>query len=141
MVLESIEAGGESELLSLEEAILVDGTGRSVKAEMSSVEVVLAPTVSALPGKYVLLPNYPNPFNPSTTIRYEVAEAGSVVLRIYDVTDQMVRELVDASQVAGHYSVMWDGLDTSGERVANGVYLYELRAGDFRVIRKMVMMK
>ena len=141
VVLESIEAGGESELLSLEEAFLVDGAGRSVEAEMSSIEVALAPTVSALPGQYALLPNYPNPFNPSTTIRYDVPKAGSVVLRIYDVTSQMVRELVDASQSAGRYSVMWDGRDTSGERVANGVYLYELRAGDFRAIRKMVLMK
>ena len=141
VILERIEAEGASELLSLEEAFLVDGTGRSVKAEMSSVEVALAPPVSALPGQYALLANYPNPFNPSTTIRYDVPEAGSVVLRIYDVMDQMVRELVDVSQAAGRYSVMWDGRDASGERVANGVYLYELRAGDFRAIRKMVLMK
>ena len=141
VILERIEAEGESGLLSLEEAILVDGAGLSVKAEMSSVEVALAPTVSALPGQYALLANYPNPFNPSTTIRYDVPKAGSVVLRIYDVTNQMVRELVDASQAAGRYSVMWDGRDASGGRVANGVYLYELRAGDFRAIRKMVLMK
>lgn len=64
-----------------------------------------------------------------------------VRLRIYDVTGQIVRELVRDSRMAGSYSVVWDGRNADGDQVANSVYLYELRAGDFRAIRKMLLMK
>ena len=98
-------------------------------------------TSITLPVSFVLYPNMPNPFNPETTIRYDVPVAGSVSLRIYDVTGQVVRELVRDSQPAGSYSVVWDGRNERGNQVANSVYLYELRAGDYRAIRKMVLMK
>ena len=64
-----------------------------------------------------------------------------VRLRIYDVTGQIVRELVRDSRMAGSYSVVWDGRNADGDRVANSVYFYELRTGDFRAIRKMLLMK
>ena len=64
-----------------------------------------------------------------------------VRLRIYDVTGQIVRELVRDSRMAGRYSVVWDGRNADGDRVANSVYFYELRTGDFRAIRKMLLMK
>ena len=62
-------------------------------------------------------------------------------LRIYDVTGQVVRELVSTSQMAGTHSVVWNGRNSGGAQVANGLYLYELRVGDYRSIRKMILMK
>ena len=98
-------------------------------------------TSITLPVSFALHPNHPNPFNPETTIRYDLPIAGSVSLRIYDVTGQVVRELTDAFQPAGSYSIVWNGRNERGDQVANSVYLYELRAGDYRAIRKMLLMK
>jgi hypothetical protein len=83
--------------------------------------------------------NSPNPFNPSTSIRYQLKDAGPVSLRVYDITGQLVRSLVENEQPAGHYSVSWDGLNSAGVRAASGVYLYELRAGSFQSTRKMLL--
>jgi hypothetical protein len=93
------------------------------------------------PSAFALHPNHPNPFNPETTIRYDVPEAGMVSLQVYDVTGQLVRELVGDFQMAGSYSVVWDGRNTSGESVATGLYLYKLQAGALRAIHKMMLAK
>ncbi len=93
------------------------------------------PLLTALKGAY------PNPFNPATTLHYELAEAAQVQLRVYAVSGQLVRELVAAHQEAGAYRVEWDGRDASGAAVGNGVYLGVLQAGDFRAVTRMVLMK
>ena len=97
--------------------------------------------ISPLPREFDLRHNYPNPFNPSTTISYRLPHEEQVLLSIWNLAGQLVRELVHAPQAAGHYSVTWDGRDEVGSLVANGVYLYQIRAGDFRMARKMVLMK
>ncbi|MBR58360.1 MAG: hypothetical protein CMH54_10105 [Myxococcales bacterium] len=91
--------------------------------------------------EYALQQNFPNPFNPSTTIQYSLPQAGSMSLKVYDMAGQMVRHLVDQHQVAGSHQVVWDGLDKAGAPTANGVYIYELRAGEFRALRKMLLLK
>ena len=96
---------------------------------------------SPLPAAFALAPNYPNPFNPSTTISYRLAREEMVVLSVWSMAGQLVRELVHRTQPAGRYSVEWDGRDEAGNSVANGVYLYEIRAGSFQSARKMVLMK
>jgi M6 family metalloprotease-like protein len=93
------------------------------------------------PAAFSLGSNYPNPFNPSTTIQYELVDPGLVSLRVYDTTGQLVRQLVAQTQAAGRYQAIWDGLDESGRSVATGLYLYELRAGRLRAVAKMVLMK
>jgi hypothetical protein len=85
--------------------------------------------------------NYPNPFNPSTTIRYTLPEASSVRLTIYNVLGQEVRTLVNAAQSRGVHSVQWDGRDASGRQAATGVYIYRLEAGRFVATRNMVFAK
>jgi flagellar hook capping protein FlgD len=95
----------------------------------------------ATPQQFALLANYPNPFNPSTTIRYELSQTSHVKLTVYDMLGQKIRDLVDLSQSGGAYSVVWDGRDGSGYQSANGVYFYEIQAGDFRSIRKMMLTK
>ena len=83
-------------------------------------------TFDEVPNEFVLHGNYPNPFNPTTTIRYEIATPGSVSLTVYNVLGQEVAELVSGSQRAGVYEVRWDGTDASGRVAASGVYLYRL---------------
>ncbi len=92
-------------------------------------------------GHYQLAQNYPNPFILVTTIEYTVSQASPVKLEIYNLLGQKLRTLVDGFQVAGRYVVRWDGLDGHGHRVPSGVYLYQLRAGQTVITRKMTLMK
>ena len=96
---------------------------------------------ATLPVASDLEPNYPNPFNSSTQISYRLSTSGPVRLVIYNVLGQPVRTLVDAIQAADAYQVPWDGRDHSGARVANGVYLYRLQAGEIARVRKMLVLE
>ncbi|MDE0398980.1 MAG: leucine-rich repeat domain-containing protein [Candidatus Poribacteria bacterium] len=98
------------------------------------------------PEKTVLLPNYPNPFNPETWIPYELSEPAEVTLRIYAVDGTLVRRLVLGHRAAGIYhdrnrAAYWDGKNDVGEAVASGVYFYTLTAGGFSATRKMLIRK
>ena len=88
-----------------------------------------------------LFANYPNPFNPSTTIRYSVKENSPVQIEIYNQKGQLVRNLVNQSQASGNYSIAFDGMDNNGRAISSGVYFYKMRAGKFSSTRKMVLMK
>ena len=85
--------------------------------------------------------NYPNPFNPSTTIRYTLPEASNVRLIIYNILGQQVRTLVNTAQSRGIYSVQWDGRDAYGRQAATGVYIYRLEASANVATRNMVFAK
>ena len=103
--------------------------------------VTAAPETPKL-ANFTLHQNVPNPFNPSTTIRYELANAGGRVrLQIFDVSGRLVKTLVDEVQGAGENSVRWEGRDDSGRRVATGAYFYRLTSPGFTQTRKMVMLK
>ncbi len=108
-------------------------------------DVVAVPTAvgrGGLPVVAALNPCYPNPFNPATTISYDVRESVPVTLAIYDVTGRRIRTLVDGQPTnAGHYELTWDGRDQSGRVVASGVYFYRLDAGGFSETRRMVLLK
>ncbi|MCZ6676417.1 MAG: T9SS type A sorting domain-containing protein, partial [Candidatus Poribacteria bacterium] len=93
-----------------------------------------------------LLPNYPNPFNPETWIPYQLALDAAVTIQIYDIQGKEVRRLSPGFQPVGFYvtqekAAYWDGRDAYGERVSSGIYFYQLRAGDFRAARKLVIVK
>jgi hypothetical protein len=94
-----------------------------------------------LPRAYRLLANVPNPFNPTTTIHYELPVAGHVKLDVHDVRGRLVRTLVDGPVEAGRRAVVWEGRDSDGRRVASGVYFYRLRVGSFVETRRMVLLK
>ena len=98
---------------------------------------------ATLPRGFSLSQNFPNPFNPSTTINYSVpeGEVPLVSLKIYDLSGRVVSTLVDGMREAGTYSVIWDGTDSFGRSVSSGVYLYRLKAGSFMQTRKMVLLK
>ncbi|MBP6672197.1 MAG: T9SS type A sorting domain-containing protein, partial [Bacteroidetes bacterium] len=102
--------------------------------------------LAQLPTVYKLEQNYPNPFNPSTTINYQLPEAGSVRIVIYNMLGQMVRTLVNEEQSAGYYSQIWNGADDSNRKVASGVYIYRIEAlgaqnRRFTEVKKMIMIK
>ena len=100
-----------------------------------------APPASAL-RVATLYPNTPNPFNPETSIRYELAKDSPVRLDIYDAAGHVVRRLESsASKPAGMHEVRWNGRDDSGATVASGVYLYRLQAGSFHETRRAVLLK
>jgi hypothetical protein len=88
-----------------------------------------------------LAPNYPNPFNPTTTIAYSTAKAGAVKLRIYNAKGQLVRTLVDEAKQAGEHHLVWNGMDNNHKPVATGLYLYRLEAPGYTKTRKMMMLK
>ena len=95
-----------------------------------------------IPERYDLRQNVPNPFNPKTTIRYEVpAGGGHVAIEIYDVAGRLVRTLVDGFEAEGEQSVVWDGTDTDGKQMATGVYFYRMNAEGVESSKKMLLLK
>ena len=97
--------------------------------------------VDTVPASFALKGNFPNPFNPKTTIRFALAANEYVHLNVYDLGGRLVKTLVDEPMVAANHEVVWDGKDNNGARVASGVYFYKLVAGDFNATEKMVMLK
>jgi hypothetical protein len=96
---------------------------------------------STLPAGFDLAANYPNPFNPFTTLRYNLAAAGQVRLTIYNVMGQQVRVLVDRVQEAGAYQIEWNSRDEAGHGVAPGLYLYRRISGNQSAVGKMLLAK
>ena len=98
-----------------------------------------------MPQDYALYKNFPNPFNPSTTIEYTVSElfkeSVRVDLIIYNIYGQLVRRLERTDKTPGVYAVVWDGKDEFGSAVASGAYIYRLRVGDFVASKRMTLLK
>jgi hypothetical protein len=101
-----------------------------------------------LPTEYAVSRNYPNPFNPATTIEYQIPEPGQVSLVIYNMLGQDIRTLLDGPIEAGYHKAVWDGTNDVGSSVASGIYVYRFQAstsdgkfGDFLSVKKMVMLK
>ncbi|MFQ5511429.1 MAG: S8 family serine peptidase [Candidatus Krumholzibacteriia bacterium] len=88
-----------------------------------------------------LYPAFPNPFNPTTTLRYELPQSSHVVLTVYNVRGERVTTLVNEPQSRGFKSVVWNGTDRFGNKVSSGLYIYRLQAGDFETSRKMMLLK
>ena len=96
---------------------------------------------STMPASFYLEQNYPNPFNPSTTIRYGVPKFTKVALKIYNLTGQEVRTLIDENQSAGYRSVIWDGKNNLGQSVSSGIYIYRLQTPEFVKTKKLLLLK
>ena len=108
--------------------------------ELSEPAVAEAATECAIPpAEPSLAQNFPNPFNPTTTIAYVLPTAGTVRLQIYDIGGQLVRRLLAERRPSGLHQVVWDGRDDAGATVATGAYLCELRTGTFRSAIKMIL--
>jgi hypothetical protein len=126
----------ENSYVEVTQGTLTDGSyGLNQVASLGSVAVQTRPEV------YGLNDNYPNPFNPETTIRYQLPDASDVRLEIYNVVGQVVRTMVAERQSAGRYVVQWDATDNSNQPLSSGIYFYRLQAGDFQKIKKMLLLK
>ncbi len=94
-----------------------------------------------IPTEFALSQNFPNPFNPTTQIGYQVPTESHVKITVYNTLGVEVATVVDKEQQAGYYNVVWDGKDNKGQTVGSGLYLYRMTAGSFNVVKKMVFMK
>lgn len=100
------------------------------------------PTPAPLPTSFELSQNFPNPFNPATTLKFGLPKATAVSLVIYNIKGEIVRTLLNEQRKdAGYHLVVWDGRDDLGKSVASGVYLYQLKTGELTLTRKMVLAK
>ena len=99
--------------------------------------------LQSTPREFALHQNFPNPFNPDTTIKYDLAESADVTLQIYNVLGQVVRTLVASeAQNAGRYQIRWNGMDDRGVPVSSGIYFYQIAAdGKFSDVRKLMLLK
>ena len=140
-------ASGEAELVTVRFVTLGDDPG---VIDVASGQLVNSGYVGmpmqvkkarALPKFAALHQNYPNPFNPATEIRFDLPTARDVKLRVYNQLGQTVRTLVDNRMKAGTHSLKWDGADDIGRSVASGVYFFNIEAGNFSQIRKMMLVK
>ena len=118
------------------EGMLVDLDG-----SVDAIQNIEIGTLKLAPDSFGLDQNAPNPFNPSTTIGYQLPEPDHVRLVIYNLLGQEVRMLVNAPMEAGYYTVDWDGKDALGRQVASGIYMYRMQAGTFAQTRRMMFLK
>ncbi len=108
---------------------------------MSSTDVEQPYELSGSPKRFELSQNYPNPFNPSTTIRYALPAASHVTLKIFNLKGEVVKTLVNGYQAAQYHQVVWNGDNEAGQRVAAGIYLYQLQAGNYKKTMRLILMK
>lgn len=116
---------------NIESARLIIGTQKYISHEVSEL----------LPKEFSLEQNFPNPFNPATSISFSLPEPGFVQLEVYNVLGQNVRALVEREMEAGKHIIDWDGKDDNGRAVASGVYFYRIQYNDLNACRKMVLLK
>lgn len=113
----------------------------SIKLLANVIPTELEETSNLIPKKFTLLPNYPNPFNPSTKISFGIPELSKVKLEIFNVLGQKVKTLVEKELSPSFYTFEWNGTDDFNNRVSNGVYLLKMQAGKFSETRKMTILK
>ncbi|MCD4818808.1 MAG: T9SS type A sorting domain-containing protein [Candidatus Cloacimonetes bacterium] len=97
--------------------------------------------IPEFPNIYSLSPNYPNPFNPETTIDFSLKETDNVSLKVYNIKGQLVKTLVNEKKETGNHSIVWNGKDNNDRKVSSGVYFYQINADEFTDVKKMMMIK
>ena len=115
---------GKSETISIE-----------IQFTVSDTDEVTPINITTLKG------NYPNPFNPETTINFALSNPGHVRIDIFNIRGSFVKTLVNADMLQGEHTVVWNGLDNSGHQVSSGVYFYQMKTNDYSSIKRMVLMK
>jgi hypothetical protein len=119
-------------IVSTSDTLFVFGTNITTSAAASSTPLPISPTLHQ---------NFPNPFNPSTTISWEQPAGGQVEISIYDINGRKVRTLLKKHTDAGSHSIAWDGTDDFSHRLSTGVYFYVVTINEFQHVRKMLMLK
>ena len=113
----------------------------NIRSKISYINELNSESIINNPNDYKLYTAYPNPFNPVTSLRYDLPEDGLVNITIYDMIGRIVKTLVNTSQTAGFKSVQWNAINDRNEPVSAGLYLYTIQAGEFRQTKKMVLLK
>lgn len=112
-----------------------------IRAYVSSPGTEIEGPIEILPSAYSLEQNYPNPFNPETIISYSLPKQSRVQIKIYDITGNEIRSLIDEEKSAGRHNILWDSRNNFGQRVASGIYFYKIVADNFVQTKKMILMK
>jgi hypothetical protein len=122
---------------------LTNGTLQDGTYGLNQITTPVSVRIETRPEAYALRDNYPNPFNPETTIKYQLPEAGQVRLEVYNMLGQAVKTLVDNQfQNAGRYTLQWDATNNSGQPLSSGVYFYRILAGgEYQSHKKMLLLK
>jgi hypothetical protein len=118
-----------------------DNIGASVFETIALEVVYNVANDQNLPAVTKLNKNYPNPFNPQTSISYSLKQAGPVKIEIFNVKGQLVRTLVNTTKKAGKYNAVWFGQNDSGSKVGSGIYFYKMQTTDFTDIERMLLLK
>ena len=98
-----------------------------------------APSLS--PTQFALYQNFPNPFNPTTKLQFQLPSSGKVRLNIYDISGRLIKEIFAGDKVAGKYTFEWNGNNTNGRHVASGVYFYSVQFNNSLLTKKMIYLK
>ncbi|NOZ60443.1 MAG: T9SS type A sorting domain-containing protein [Calditrichaeota bacterium] len=136
LVFQAAEQPGASGNISVESFRLNNSIEMSAEANIRIIA-----KKKPLPTVFALKQNYPNPFNPTTTIAFDLPQQAKVKLVIYNALGQKIRTLLDKESPAGSHQISWDGKNEIGEKVSSGIYFYEIRAGNFRQVRKMSLLR
>jgi len=97
--------------------------------------------ITNLPEIFQMYENFPNPFNASTKIRFHLPEPSQVSLKIYNILGREVKNLLNEKKESGYHTIQWDGADDAGRQVGSGVYYYQIRTREQRVVKKMLLLK
>jgi len=128
----------------------INGNGLNNGGELmyAALDIEFDGPISSVDAEHELIPaagfltqNYPNPFNPTTTINYEIKEAGNVTIEVFNIKGQKVATLVNEYHTANNYSTVWNGMNDNNESVSSGIYFYEMNTGDYTSVKKMILMK
>jgi len=133
---EPVEEFHGTSTVELVDVIMAGEAGKEVSSFSSTFDVSFV-----TPKKTSLSENYPNPFNPSTTIKYELSQAGMVSVIVYDLKGAEVTTLVNENQEADYYNILWNGLNSNGQAVASGRYIVKMTAPGFSKTITMTLLK
>ncbi len=136
-------SSGNSTVLEFDGMVdIVEALGADISANEVDFSITnAAEKAEALPTKFELAQNHPNPFNPITEISFSLPKTCEVSLEIYNVSGQKVVTLANGTLEAGQHSIVWDSRGSNGVSVASGIYFYRLKAGDFVDTKKMMLLK
>lgn len=124
--------------IKVENIIVADENNRAMPKVEVEIKYEGAP---GMPLDYSLSQNFPNPFNPTTSVQFSVPKEGFVTIKVYDMLGQAVADLYSGNALAGTYTLNWDGKDNSGKNVSSGSYIYKMTAGDYVQSKKMTFLK
>jgi len=123
--------------VELDEVNLAGATGELIQV----VARTTSSELKVVPGNFALHQNFPNPFNPSTEIRFDLPEAGRVDLAIFNLMGQKIRTLSADQMTPGYHAIVWDGTNDLGSQVATGMYFYSIQTKGFNATKKMLFLK